>query len=136
MTNYTALEIKSITRMHSKIAEFPSKVMYDSRLVTHSSVATHLLRHLPNITTTVEDVQDALETPVVFFDTAGCEYFERLDGDGDEGSRCNENEATIVHNWVATLVRCPASSLRLLVQVFVTHNERRSQLGSLCLKLE
>jgi len=92
-------------RMHLKIAEFPSKVMYESRLVTHSSVATHLLGHLPNITTTtLEDVQDALETPVVFFDTAGCEYFERLDGDSDEGSRCNENEATIVHNWVATLV--------------------------------
>lgn len=91
-------------RMHSKIAEFPSKVMYDSKLVTHSSVAAHLLRHLPNVTTTLEDDQDALETPVVFFDTAGCEYFERLDGDGDEGSRCNENEATIVHNWVATLV--------------------------------
>jgi DNA polymerase alpha-associated DNA helicase A len=98
--------------MHLKIAEFPSKVMYESRLVTHSSVATHLLGHLPNITTTLEDVQDALETPVVFFDTAGCEYFERLDGDGDEGSRCNENEATIVHNWVATLVRCSASSVR------------------------
>src|SRR5260221_12212077 len=98
--------------MHSKIAEFPSKVMYDSRLVTHSSVATHLLRHLPNIATTLEDDQDALETPVVFFDTAGCEYFERLDGDSDEGSRCNENEATIVHKWVATLVRCSASSVR------------------------
>ena len=39
-----------------------------------------------------------------FFDTAGCEYFERLDGDGDEGSRCNENEATIVSNWVDKLV--------------------------------
>lgn len=45
-----------------------------------------------------------LQTPVVFFDTAGCEYFERLDGDGDEGSRCNENEVTIVKNWVEKLV--------------------------------
>jgi DNA polymerase alpha-associated DNA helicase A len=92
--------------MHVKIAEFPSNVMYDSKLITHSSVASHLLRCLPNITTTSEDVQDILETPVVFFDTAGCEYYERVEGDGDEGSRCNENEATIVHNWVATLVRC------------------------------
>ncbi|KAH9962122.1 P-loop containing nucleoside triphosphate hydrolase protein [Russula dissimulans] len=91
-------------RMHAKIAEFPSNVMYDSKLITHSSVASHLLRCLPNITTTSEDVQDILETPVVFFDTAGCEYYERVEGDGDEGSRCNENEATIVHNWVATLL--------------------------------
>jgi hypothetical protein len=103
---WTAFTIKLITRMHSKIAEYPSKIMYDSKLVTHSSVATHLLRHLSNITTTSEDVQDVLETPVVFFDTAGCEYFERLDGDSDDGSRCNENEATIVHKWVETLVRC------------------------------
>jgi DNA polymerase alpha-associated DNA helicase A len=97
-------------RMHAKIAEFPSKVMYDSRLITHSSVATHLLRHLPGITATSEDLQDILEVPITFFDTAGCEYFERVEGDNDEGSRCNENEATIVHKWVATLVRPSASA--------------------------
>ena len=89
--------------MHTKIAEFPSKVMYDSRLITHTSVAAHLLRDLPNITTTSDD--GILEIPVVFFDTAGCEYFEKLEGEGDEGSRCNENEATIVQNWVESLVR-------------------------------
>jgi DNA polymerase alpha-associated DNA helicase A len=100
----------SATRMHAKIAEFPSKVMYDSRLITHSSVAAHLLRHLPNMTTALDD--DILETPVVFFDTAGCEYFEKMEGDGDEGSRCNENEATIVHNWVTSLVRDSASARR------------------------
>jgi DNA polymerase alpha-associated DNA helicase A len=92
--------------MHTKIAEFPSKVMYGSELITHDSVATHLLSHLPNITKTLEeDDQDILGTPVVFFDTAGCEYFESLEGEGDEGSRSNANEATIVKNWVATLVR-------------------------------
>lgn len=92
--------------MHTRIAEFPSKIMYGSELITHCSVATHLLSHLPNITKTLgEDDQDILETPVVFFDTAGCEYFESLEGEGDEGSRSNANEATIVKNWVATLVR-------------------------------
>ncbi|KAH9063276.1 P-loop containing nucleoside triphosphate hydrolase protein [Lactarius vividus] len=92
-------------RMHTKIAEFPSKTMYGSMLTTHSSVATHLLRQLPNVVvSSEEDTQEILGTPVVFFDTAGCEYFERLEGDSDEGSRCNENEATIVKQWVATLV--------------------------------
>ncbi|RXW15312.1 hypothetical protein EST38_g10553 [Candolleomyces aberdarensis] len=43
-------------------------------------------------------------SPIVFFDTSGCEYFEKLDGDSDEGSRCNENEGTIVKNWVEKLV--------------------------------
>src|ERR1700761_3964315 len=90
--------------MHTKIAEFPSKIMYGSMLTTHSSVATHLLRHLPNVAASEEDALEILGTPVVFFDTAGCEYFERLEGDSDEGSRCNENEATIVKRWVATLV--------------------------------
>ena len=133
--NWATFALKLITRMHSKIAEFPSKIMYDSKLVNHSSVATHLLRHLPNITTTSEDIQDVLETPVVFFDTAGCEYFERLDGDSDDGSRCNENEGTIVHNWVETLVRC---LLRLVVYCkdFIAHNIPRWQLGSPRPKLE
>jgi len=76
--------------------------MYDSRLTTHASVATHLLRDLPYITATSDD--EALESPLVFFDTAGCEYLEKLEGEGDEGSRCNENEATIVYNWTANLV--------------------------------
>ena len=98
-----------LTRMHTKIAEFPCRAMYDSKLITHTSVATHLLCHLPNVTKTPEeDAQEVLGTPVVFFDTAGCEYFERLEGEGDEGSRSNENEATIVKNWVDTLVRCSA----------------------------
>jgi hypothetical protein len=56
-----------------------------------------------------EDEKDLLGTPVIFYDTAGCEYFERLDGDGDEGSRCNENEAVVVKGWVEQLVR-PSSS--------------------------
>ena len=57
-----------------------------------------------------------LQHPVVFFDTSGCEFFERLeDGDADEGSRCNENEGTLVKNWVDKLVRLIPSTLIILV---------------------
>lgn len=92
-------------RMHAQICAFPSKTLYGSKLQSHSSVAARLLQDLPNThADSEEDVKDMLQTPVVFFDTAGCEYFERLDGDGDEGSRCNENEVTIVKNWVEKLV--------------------------------
>ncbi|KAF8153052.1 P-loop containing nucleoside triphosphate hydrolase protein [Crassisporium funariophilum] len=92
-------------RMHDHICTFPSKTLYGSKLVSHPSVASHLLSDLSNAQAdSDEDRKDLLQTPVVFFDTAGCEYFERLDGDGDEGSRCNENEGTIVHNWVEKLV--------------------------------
>jgi len=92
-------------RMHGHICTFPSKTLYASKLKSHESVTSHLLQDLPNTQAgSEEDEKEYLQTPVVFFDTAGCEYFERLDGDGDEGSRCNENEATIVNNWVVKLV--------------------------------
>ncbi|KAL0946071.1 hypothetical protein HGRIS_012344 [Hohenbuehelia grisea] len=92
-------------RMHDQICTFPSKTLYRSRLKSDASVAKHLLLDLPNShADTEDDEKEVLGAPVVFFDTSGCEYYERLDGDGEEGSRCNENEATIVKNWVETLV--------------------------------
>ena len=93
--------------MHKQICDFPSKTLYQSKLKSHPSVADHLLRDLVGDSTQTEggnDDEEILQHPVVFFDTSGCEYFERLDGDSDEGSRCYENEATIVKNWVAKLV--------------------------------
>jgi len=93
-----------ISSMHSKICEFPSKTLYSSKLKSHHSVSAHLLRDLPEVKVEPEDEEDVLGTPVIFFDTAGCEYFERLEGDGDEGSRCNENEAAVVKVWVEKLV--------------------------------
>jgi len=93
-------------RMHEQICSFPSKALYGSKLTSHESVASHLLLDLPNTKIKSEDDEkELLRAPVVFLDTAGCEYFEKLDGDADEGSRCNENEATIVSNWVDGLVR-------------------------------
>ncbi|KAF9523770.1 AAA domain-containing protein [Crepidotus variabilis] len=92
-------------RMHQQICSFPSDTLYGSKLTSHDSVASHLLSDLSNASAeSEEDEKELLQTPVVFFDTAGCEYFERLDGDSDEGSRCNENEVTIVNNWVSKLV--------------------------------
>jgi DNA polymerase alpha-associated DNA helicase A len=91
--------------MHAQICEFPSKSLYSSKLLSDASVASHLLRDLPETKAESEDEEkEVLCTPLVFFDTAGCEYFERLEGDGDEGGRCNENEATVVKGWVDQLV--------------------------------
>ncbi|KAJ6463958.1 AAA domain-containing protein [Mycena sanguinolenta] len=91
-------------RMHSDICAFPSKTLYSSKLTSSPAVASHLLRDLPEShADSPDDEKEILATPVVFFDTAGCEYFERLEGDNDEGSRCNENEATVVKNWVDRL---------------------------------
>ncbi|KAJ7720843.1 AAA domain-containing protein [Mycena metata] len=92
-------------RMHADICAFPSQTLYSSKLTSSPAVAAHLLRDLPEThADSPDDEKEVLGTPVVFFDTAGCEYFERLEGDGDEGSRCNENEATVVKNWVDRLI--------------------------------
>jgi DNA polymerase alpha-associated DNA helicase A len=98
-----------IPRMHSQICQFPSRTLYASKLISHQSVRSHLLKDLPNASafTSSEDedtIKEILGVPVIFFDTSGCEYFERLDGDSDEGSRCNENEAAVVTKWVEKLV--------------------------------
>ncbi|KAF9070139.1 P-loop containing nucleoside triphosphate hydrolase protein [Rhodocollybia butyracea] len=112
-------------RMHDQICTFPSRTLYSNKLTSHSSVAKHLLLDLPetqdNGSTSVKSTIDeetrkeVLGTPVTFFDTAGCEYFERVDGDGDEGSRCNENEATVVKQWVDALVAAGVGPERIAV---------------------
>jgi DNA polymerase alpha-associated DNA helicase A len=90
--------------MHKKIADFPSRTLYGSALISHESVAAHLLRDLPGVSTDT-DLAEITAEPVVFFDTAGCEFYEKLDGEGgDDGSRSNENEAAIVKKWVDELV--------------------------------
>ncbi|KAG8686809.1 hypothetical protein FRC09_013908 [Ceratobasidium sp. 395] len=91
-------------RMHKKIADFPSRTLYSSALISHESVASHLLRDLPGVSADPE-LSEVTTEPVVFFDTAGCEFYEKVDADGgDDGSRSNENEATIVKKWVDELI--------------------------------
>lgn len=102
--------------MHEQIASFPSDTLYGGKLIADESVAAHLLTDLPN--TSLDDADEEAEvlgTPVVFFDTAGCEYFERLEGDADEGSHCNENEATVVKNWVERLVSGSVSPSQIAI---------------------
>lgn len=96
--------------MNRKIVDFPSKVMYHNKLRSHKSVAPHLLDDLPNTSAEDDDeAEEVLRTPVVFIDTAGSEYYERVEGDREEGSRCNENEAMVVKKYITRLV-CPRQS--------------------------
>ncbi|THH10425.1 hypothetical protein EW145_g1317 [Phellinidium pouzarii] len=92
-------------RMHEMICDFPSKMLYSSRLRSDKSVATHLLKDLENVTSDEsEKSREILGAPIVFFDTSGCEYFEKSNEHEDEGSKCNENEAMLVKSWVDKLV--------------------------------
>ncbi|KAF6751163.1 P-loop containing nucleoside triphosphate hydrolase protein [Ephemerocybe angulata] len=49
-------------RMHDQICTFPSKTLYYSKLKSHSSVASHLLRDLPNAEAD-EDEDEVLQAP-------------------------------------------------------------------------
>jgi DNA polymerase alpha-associated DNA helicase A len=99
--------------MNTKIAAFPSKALYSSQLASHASNATLLLRDLPGVSQDdeFEDVVGA-GSEIVFWDTAGAEFWERSPNDrednkisGDDGgSICNENEAEVVKRWVRRLV--------------------------------
>jgi len=80
-------------------------VMYHNKLRSHNSVASHLLDDLPNTSAEDDDeAEEVLRTPVVFIDTAGSEYYERVEGDQEDGSRCNENEAMVVKKHITQLV--------------------------------
>jgi len=105
--------------MHSVIAGFPSTALYSSKLISHDSVASHLLKDLPGVSDDETLRAGVLDVPLVFFDTAGCEFYERIDGDngkrGDEGSRSNENEAVMVQSWIDTLVKAGLSHAQIAV---------------------
>lgn len=98
--------------MHDTICDFPNKVLYRSKLQSHESVAKHTLEELPALTSGEthnsqpdSSDHDVLGFPVVFFDTAGCEYFEKAASPEIDGSKSNENEAVLVKSWVDQLVR-------------------------------
>jgi DNA polymerase alpha-associated DNA helicase A len=99
------------TRMNETIANFPSDTLYDHSLISDASVAKRTLLELPTIVDPAsEDAVDALSHTVIFFDTDGCEFYERTEGEGEtratlgEGSKSNENEAVVVCKWVKKLV--------------------------------
>jgi DNA polymerase alpha-associated DNA helicase A len=97
--------------MNETIANFPSDTLYDHSLISDASVAKRTLLELPTIVDPAsEDAVDALSHTVIFFDTDGCEFYERTEGEGEtratlgEGSKSNENEAVVVCKWVKKLV--------------------------------
>ncbi|KAL7422025.1 hypothetical protein Q5752_003798 [Cryptotrichosporon argae] len=108
-------------RMNSRIAAFPSDTLYDTALVSAPAVADRTLFSLPTVTNDSDDARDALEPTVVFFDTAGCEFYERAEGDDadglrvGEGSKRNDNEAELVAQWARRLVKLGVPAAEIAV---------------------
>ena len=96
-------------RMHENIMRFPSKALYDGKLLAADGVKLRLLTGLPN----VADTEDT-RTPLVFYDTQGGDFPEQIDEDEGTGkvskrtllgdSKSNPSEAAIVTKHVIALV--------------------------------
>ncbi len=100
-------------RMNSSIMEFPSKELYESKLIAADSVANRLLCDLPGVKKT-----DDTETPVVWIDTQGGDYPEedvldssssRSDSNTSVVGKYNQQEARIVKKYVETLISANVS---------------------------
>ncbi|KAK5695260.1 hypothetical protein LTR97_008766 [Elasticomyces elasticus] len=96
-------------RMHEKIMAFPSKALYENKLVAAESVKTRLLTDLSYPVKETEDTT----VPVVFWDTQGGDFPEKTEDDdsGAKGkssllaeSKVNEHEAAIVRLHVSRLI--------------------------------
>lgn len=94
-------------RMHERIMQFPSKALYENKLVAAEAVKERLLSDLPDVSQSDDTVE-----PLVFWDTQGGDFPEKAeDTDGTKGkagllaeSKVNEAEAAVVRAHVAHLV--------------------------------
>jgi len=93
-------------RMHEMIMAFPSKEMYEGKLIAADSVRARLLKDIPG----VEDTEETRE-PLIFFDTQGGDFPEKTEDDESPGklsmlgeSKSNEGEAALVRLHVSKLV--------------------------------
>ncbi|NXG76817.1 SMBP2 protein, partial [Baryphthengus martii] len=84
-------------RMHEAIMQWASTELYGGRLTAHPSVAQHLLKDLPGVTSTEET-----SIPLLLIDTAGCGLFE-LEVE-DEQSKGNPGEVQLAGLHIQALV--------------------------------
>ena len=84
-------------RMHTQIMDFSSQRFYEGTLEAHETVASHLLHDLPDI-----EPSPLTNAPVMFIDTAGADWNEELEPDGE--SKRNPQEGAFVLRKVRQLL--------------------------------
>jgi len=96
-------------RMHETIMAFPSRALYESKLMAAEAVKARLLTGLPYEVKETEDTKE----PLIFYDTQGGDFPERVDDEDATKtskaslfgeSKSNEHEAAVVKSHVAKLV--------------------------------
>lgn len=84
-------------RMHESIMKFSSDTFYEGELIADASVRSHRLCDLRDVVDT-----DQTSNPIEFIDTAGAEYDEQIEADGE--SKLNPKEANLVVQLVGQLL--------------------------------
>ncbi len=95
-------------RMHEAIMKFSSDVFYDGSLVADASVKSHRLCDLADVMET-----DQTSSPVEFIDTAGAEYEEQLESDGE--SKLNPKEANVIVRLVGELIEAEVEPSQIAI---------------------
>jgi hypothetical protein len=83
-------------RMHELIMQFSSDHFYEGSLLADASVKSHRLCDLPGVA-----MHPLTSDPLEFIDTAGAEFDEQLDADGE--SKLNRKEAKLIVRLVREL---------------------------------
>ncbi|KAN0060658.1 hypothetical protein ACQY0O_007316 [Thecaphora frezii] len=114
-------------RMNLDIMAYPNAALYEGQLEAHSSCATISLRDVESFRSFPdgeggdEEEEEVATAPVVFYDTAGCEFYESSENDEamgkreGEGSKWNENEAALILRHIGILVRCGLEAAQMTV---------------------
>jgi len=83
-------------RMHEFIMQFSSEQFYDGSLVADESVQLHVLKDLPTVSSST-----LTSEPVTFIDTAGADWSEEIEPDGE--SKRNPDEGAFILRKVQQL---------------------------------
>lgn len=108
-------------RMHERIMQFPSRALYEGKLMAADAVKERLLKDLPYDV----DETDNTSEPLVFWDTQGGDFPEKTEDDEDKQSKSsllaeskvNDLEALIVRDHVAGLIDAGVKAEDIAVSV-------------------
>lgn len=123
-------------RMHTQIMDFSSNIFYANSLSAHPTVAGHLLSDFHQVQTT-----PLTTTPIHLIDTAGADYNETVEEDGE--SRFNEPEAQLAGRKIRELLDAGllpteicvispyAAQVRLLREQLTPYLDQGLEIGSI-----
>lgn len=96
-------------RMHEHIMQFSSDTFYDSTLMAHDSVASHLLKELDGV-----EADELSEEAVHFIDTSGASYEEKQEESGSSLLNLDEAELAVKKARALLQLGVPAKDIAII----------------------